>query len=117
MNIGKLHKDNGILLYILYTHRCIYSRYILKIFALTLNKANNAESLLNKGLLRYHKRPPVKASGPIWYLGNWRDKAGGYGIQEPFGMLAVKRIEGDFYNVVGLPISRLYQELRDLGLM
>lgn len=43
---------------------------------------------------------------------NWRDKAGGYGIQEPFGMRVVKQIHGDYNNVIGLPVARLYQELR-----
>jgi septum formation protein len=47
-------------------------------------------------------------------LGNWRDKAGAYGIQEPFGALAVKQIEGDYFNVVGLPVSRLYCLLKEL---
>ena len=40
------------------------------------------------------------------------DKAGAYGIQEDFGAVFVSRIEGDYYTVVGLPISRLYLELR-----
>ena len=62
-----------------------------------------------------HIRTLVKARGRIWDMGNWRDKAGAYGIQEPFGMLAVKRIEGDYFNVVGLPVSRVYQELKNLG--
>lgn len=60
-------------------------------------------------------RTHVKACVPIWNsfknLGDWRDKAGGYGIQEPFGMYAVKRIEGDYYNVVGLPMGRLLEIL------
>jgi septum formation protein len=39
------------------------------------------------------------------------DKAGAYGIQEWFGMIAVKEIKGSFYNVMGLPIHKLYNEL------
>ena len=38
------------------------------------------------------------------------DKAGGYGIQG-LGSVFVKEISGDFYNVVGLPVSRLYREM------
>lgn len=41
------------------------------------------------------------------------DKAGAYGIQSG-GKRYVKEIEGDYLNVVGLPLSRLYQELKDL---
>jgi septum formation protein len=40
------------------------------------------------------------------------DKAGGYGIQDDFGALFVAHIDGDYYNVVGLPLHRLYQTLR-----
>lgn len=41
------------------------------------------------------------------------DKAGAYGIQGTFGKF-IEGIEGDFYNVVGLPVSRLYREIRNL---
>ena len=41
------------------------------------------------------------------------DKAGAYGIQEK-GALFVKRINGDFYNVVGLPVTRMARELKSL---
>jgi septum formation protein len=43
------------------------------------------------------------------------DKAGAYGIQEK-GALLVERIEGDFYNIVGLPLVRLSKILKKLGL-
>jgi septum formation protein len=39
------------------------------------------------------------------------DKAGAYGIQEWIGYIGVRGIEGSFYNVMGLPVRRLYREL------
>ena len=42
------------------------------------------------------------------------DKAGAYGIQGK-GAVYVKEIAGDYNNVVGLPVGRLYQEVRNLG--
>jgi len=44
--------------------------------------------------------------------GSPMDKAGGYGIQDHTGPLLVERIDGDYYNVVGLPLRRLYLTLR-----
>lgn len=45
------------------------------------------------------------------------DKAGGYAIQEWIGAVAIKKIEGCFYNVMGLPISRVVAELMKLKLL
>ena len=42
------------------------------------------------------------------------DKAGAYGIQEWVGMVGIERIEGCYYNVMGLPVARLYRELKSL---
>jgi septum formation protein len=41
------------------------------------------------------------------------DKAGAYGIQEWIGMAGVEKIEGCYYNVVGLPTARLYHEMKN----
>lgn len=41
------------------------------------------------------------------------DKAGAYGIQEWIGYVGVEAINGSFYNVMGLPIQKLYQELKN----
>lgn len=49
-----------------------------------------------------------------FYIENYKpfDKAGAYGIQEWIGKVAVEGINGSFYNVVGLPVQRLYRELK-----
>ena len=48
----------------------------------------------------------VKTNSPL-------DKAGAYGIQDDMGALFIERIKGDYYNVVGLPLRRLYVLLKD----
>ena len=51
----------------------------------------------------------------IYYVDNYRpfDKAGSYGLQEWIGYVAVESINGSFYNVMGLPVRLLYQQLKN----
>lgn len=52
-----------------------------------------------------------------YYVDNYKpyDKAGAYGIQEWIGHIGVKEIYGSYFNVMGLPIQRLYKELKSFA--
>jgi septum formation protein len=56
---------------------------------------------------------PLSEEEIAYYVDTYRpfDKAGSYGIQEWIGYVGIERIDGSFYNVMGLPIQRLYVEL------
>jgi septum formation protein len=41
------------------------------------------------------------------------DKAGAYAIQEWIGLIGIEKIEGDFYNVMGLPISKVMEAIQN----
>lgn len=51
-----------------------------------------------------------------YYVTNYQplDKAGAYGVQEWIGFIGVTRLEGSYFNVMGLPVQRLYKELKKL---
>lgn len=59
---------------------------------------------------------PMTDEEKMWYIGTGEpmDKAGAYGIQGKCGVF-IREISGDYYNVVGLPIARLYHELQTIG--
>ena len=61
--------------------------------------------------VKFHE---LTKGGIIHYVDNYKpyDKAGGYAIQEWIGVVGIHSIEGDFYNVMGLPVSRVVQELK-----
>jgi septum formation protein len=61
--------------------------------------------------VRFH---PLSKTGIEHYVDHYKpfDKAGAYAIQEWIGVTGIHSIHGDFYNVMGLPVSRVVQELK-----
>ena len=61
---------------------------------------------------------PLSESELDYYVSRFNpyDKAGAYGIQEWIGIAACSYIEGSYFNVVGLPVQRVYEELQNLVL-
>lgn len=54
-----------------------------------------------------------------YYIENYRpfDKAGAYGIQEWIGYVACTRLEGSYFNVMGFPVEKVYENLKKLGIL
>ena len=61
----------------------------------------------------FHTLTPAQIA---FYVDKYKpyDKAGAYAIQEWIGVVGIKKVEGDFYNVMGLPVSRVVQALDSL---
>lgn len=75
-------------------------------------KSNQKEkifSALTKVKFKYLSAAEIK-----YYIENYQpyDKAGAYGIQEWIGFIGIQEISGSFYNVMGLPVQKLYEELQ-----
>ncbi|MDE6326573.1 MAG: Maf family protein, partial [Duncaniella sp.] len=58
---------------------------------------------------------PLSTDEIEYYVGRFSplDKAGAYGIQEWIGAAGIRGIDGSFYNVMGLPVHRLYDTLKE----
>ena len=65
-------------------------------------------------LVEFHRLTPGQIQ---FYVDKYKpyDKAGAYAIQEWIGVTGIKSVNGDFYNVMGLPVSRVVQALRSLN--
>lgn len=61
---------------------------------------------------------PLSTAQIEFYVDNYKpyDKAGAYAIQEWIGVVGIKSIIGDFYNVMGLPVSKLLQTIKQLDI-
>jgi septum formation protein len=62
---------------------------------------------------------PLTNEQIVFYVDKYKpyDKAGAYAIQEWIGVVGIKNVSGDFYNVMGLPVSRVVQELKKAGIL
>lgn len=78
-----------------------------------LRSARERRSFTERTLITF---APLGEAELEYYVDTYRpyDKAGSYGIQEWIGMVGVTGIEGDYYNVMGLPVARLYAELKGM---
>lgn len=74
-------------------------------------RTRNKETNFSVGTDVYFKK--LRQAEIIYYIDHFKpyDKAGAYGIQEWIGYVGIERIEGSFYNVMGLPVLKLYEEL------
>jgi septum formation protein len=76
---------------------------------------NNKKRIVEyeKTVVTFRKLLPKEISDYI-KTGSPMDKAGAYGIQDDFGAVFVKRIDGCYYNVVGLPLQKVYRSLLEI---
>lgn len=61
---------------------------------------------------------PLGDAEIAYYVDRYRpyDKAGAYGVQEWFGHACISGIRGSYFNVMGLPVHRVYEALKEIGL-
>ena len=76
----------------------------------TLRSAEREHTFSSRSEVRFAELSPEQIE---YYVEKYRpmDKAGAYGIQEWIGYVGIEGIEGSFFNVMGLPVQRLYKEL------
>ncbi len=81
------------------------------ITGVTLSTTQRQRSFASTSLVTF---APLTEEDILHYVSHYHplDKAGAYGIQEWIGYIGVTGIEGSYYNVMGLPVQRLYTELR-----
>ena len=76
------------------------------ITAVVILHGNKEQSFTDETLVEFH---PLTLAQIEFYVEKYKpyDKAGAYAIQEWIGVIGIKKITGDFYNVMGLPVSRV----------
>lgn len=86
------------------THQ-VYTGFVL------VNTVNGKRKISHERTFVTFKKLSNKEIFDYISTGSPMDKAGAYGIQDDFGAVFVKRIDGCYYNVVGLPLPKLYKSL------
>ncbi|MBS1497178.1 MAG: septum formation protein Maf [Bacteroidetes bacterium] len=90
--------------------------------------SGNTHQVITGVIILYHEKEigfadvttvhfhPLTKEQIIFYIDKYQpyDKAGAYAIQEWIGVVGIRSIEGDFYNVMGLPVSRVVQALENI---
>ena len=78
--------------------------------AVCLKSGNKQTTFFDVSKVYFKK---LKTEEIEYYLTNYSpyDKAGGYGVQDWIGYIGIDKIDGSFYNVMGLPVKELYEEL------
>lgn len=81
------------------------------ITGVTIVTANRSENFAVTSHVKFSELTDEEIN---FYVDNYLpfDKAGAYGIQEWIGLVVVEEIRGSYFNVVGLPVQRLYQKLK-----
>lgn len=79
--------------------------------AVTIRDAHKEETFSDSTFVTFEKLTDDEIR---YYLDKYKpyDKAGAYGVQEWIGYVAISKLEGSFYNVMGFPVHRIYRELR-----
>lgn len=84
-------------------------------FSLFDRPGNRSVTDYEETKVTFRTLPPEEIAAYV-EQGSPMDKAGAYGIQDDYGAVFVSRIEGDYYNVVGLPLSKFYLTLQEFSL-
>jgi septum formation protein len=76
-----------------------------------IRQDNKESAFSDSTLVRFHELTKEQIS---FYIDKYKpyDKAGAYAIQEWIGVIGIESVTGDFYNVMGLPVSRVVKELQ-----
>lgn len=90
--------------------KCLSNREHMVITGVNLRKTNESTSFSEQTTVAFDT---LSDDMIRYYIERYKpyDKAGGYGIQEWIGFVGIRSIFGCYYNVMGLPLNRLYKEL------